>query len=173
MNIMTMLYLFLSLFASSLLLVTPCVIVKEQIEDSEDPPSFKVNQTISEFSDPKTIEAPWSNVEFPLEEAQHDVDTCRKVSMYVNFTEIGLADKIIAPRGFYTFQCEGNCLTPREKISDRLAIMALLKKKKGISDVACCVPTKLTPISALLFDKNGNIVLRKIDDMVVKECGCM
>lgn len=168
-----MLYLFLSLFASSLLLATPFVIEKEEIEDSEEPPFFKVNQTISESPDPNTIEAPWSNVEFPLVEAEHDVDTCRKVSMYVNFTEIGLADKVIAPRGFYTFQCEGNCLTPRKKISNRLAIMALLKKKKGISDVACCVPTKLTPISALVVDENGNVVLRKLDDMVVKECGCM
>jgi growth differentiation factor 1/3 len=52
--------------------------------------------------------------------------------------------------------------------------MALLEKKTGIKidDKACCVPTKLGPISTLFFEKNGNVVLKKFDDMVVEECGC-
>ena len=52
--------------------------------------------------------------------------------------------------------------------------MVLLKQKKGIeiNDEACCVPTKLAPISALVFEKNGHTVLKKFDDMVVEECGC-
>ena len=168
-----MLYLFLSLFASSLLLVTPFVIEKEQIGDSEEPPFIKVNQTTSESPDASTIEVPGSNVESPFEEAEHDVDTCRKVSMYVSFTEIGLADEIISPRGFDAFQCEGSCSSAQRKtFPNRLALMALLKKKKGINDVACCVPTKLAPISALVIEKNNHVALKKFDNMVVEECGC-
>jgi len=170
---MTMLYLFLPLFASSLLLVTPFVIEKEQIRDSEEPPFIKVNQTTSESPDPSTIEVPGSNVEFPFEEAEHDVDTCRKVSMYVRFTEIGLGDEIISPRGFDAFQCEGSCSSAqRKKFPNRLALMALLKKQKGINGAACCVPTKLAPISALVIEKNNHVALKKFDNMVVEECGC-
>lgn len=152
--------------------MTPFVIEKEQIGDSEEPPFIKVNQATSESPDPSTIEVPGSNVEFPFEEAEHDVDTCRKVSMYVSFTEIGLADEIISPRGFDAFQCEGSCSSAqRKKFPNRLALMALLEKKKGINGVACCVPTKLAPITFLVFH-NGSVALRKFDDMVVKECGC-
>ena len=191
---MMMLSLFLSLLASRLLLVTPFVIDKEQVENIEEPPSLEVNKT----TDPKTPEAPWTNVEFPLAaeaeqaeqaeqaefpfaeaeqagQAEHDVDTCRKVSMYVNISELALSDEIIAPRGFDAFQCKGKCSsTQRKKFPNRLALMTLLQKKKGveIDDEACCVPTKLAPISALVFEKNGHIVLKKLDDLVVEECGC-
>ena len=174
-NIMMMLSLFLWLFASRLLLVTPFVIEKEQVQNSEEPPSLEVNKTISEFPDPTTTEAPWTNVEFPLAEAEHDVDTCRKVSMYISFPELGLSDEIITPWRFDAYQCKGKCSsTQRKKFPNRSALMALLEKKKGIEidDEACCVPTKLAPISALVFEKNGHIVLKKFDDLIVEECGC-
>ena len=170
MNIMTKLYLFLSRFASQLLLVTPCVIEKEQAENREEPPSLEVNKT----TNPKAPEAPWSEVHFPLEEAEHAGGSCRKVDMYVSFAEIGLSDYIIAPEGFDAFQCKGNCSSAqRKKFPNRWALVALLKEKKGIEidDEVCCVPTKLAPISALVFE-NGNTVLKMFDDMVVEECGC-
>ena len=170
-----MLYLFLSLFVSHLLLVTPFVIEQKQVENREEPPSLPVNKTISESPDPKTTEAPWTDVEFPLEEAEHDVDTCRKVGMYVSFAELALSDEIITPWGFDAFQCKGKCSsTQRKKFPNRSTVMALLEKKKGIEidDEACCVPTKLAPISALVLEKNGHIVLKKFDDLVVEECGC-
>ena len=173
---MTMLNLFVTLFASQCILVTPCAIEKEQVENREEPPSLEVNRnTISESPEPKTPEAPWTNVRLPLEEAEHDVGTCRKVGMYVSFADIGLSDEIIAPDGFDAFRCKGKCSsTQRKKFSNRSAIMALLGEKKGIKidDEACCVPTKLAPISTLVFEKNGHIVLRKFDDLVVEECGC-
>ncbi|XP_020614109.1 embryonic growth/differentiation factor 1-like [Orbicella faveolata] len=170
-----MLYLFLSLFVSHLLLVTPFVIEQKQVENREEPPSLPVNKTISESPDPKTTEAPWTNVEFPLEEAENDFGTCRKVGMYVSFAELGLSNEIIAPDGFNAYQCKGKCSsTQQKKFPNRSAIMALLEKKKGIEgdDEACCVPTKLSPISVIVYERNGHIVLRKFDDMVVEECGC-
>ena len=172
---MMMLSLFLSLFASQLLLVTPFVIEKEKVENREEPTFLDANKTMSESPHPKTTEAPWTNVKFPLGEAEHDVDTCRKVSMYVNFTELALSHEIITPWGFDAFQCKGRCSsTQRKKFPNRSAIMALLEKKKGIEIdyEACCVPTKLAPISALVFDKNGHIALKTFDDIVVEECGC-
>ena len=168
---MMMLSLFLSLFTSWSLLVTPFVIEKEQVQNREELPPLEVNTT----TDPNTPEAPWTNVEFPLVEDEQDVDTCRKVGMYISFPELGLSDEIITPWGFNAFQCKGKCSsTQRKKFPNRSALMTMLKKKKGIEidDGACCVPTKLAPISALVLEKNGHIVLKKFDDMVVEECGC-
>lgn len=176
-KIMTMLYLFVSLFTSQLLLVTPCAITeKEKVEHREETEVLDVYKTILESPDPKTGEAPWTNVNFTLGKGQHDVDTCRKVGMYVSFQSLGLSDKIIAPGGFSAHFCKGKCSSSqRKKFPNRSTLMALLEKKKGIKvddDEACCVPTKLGPISVLLFDGNDNIVLQKFDDMVVEECGC-
>ena len=175
---MTELYLFLSLFASQLLLVTPCAIKKEQEENREENPLFHVNKTISESPDPKTVVAPWTNVDFTraLGKGQHYVDTCRKVGIYVSFKRLGLSDEIIAPEGFTAFYCKGKCSsTQQEKFPNRSPLMALVEEKKGIkvNDEVCCVPTKLGPFTVLLFDKNNNeVVQKKFDDMVVKECGC-
>ena len=69
MNIMMMLFLFLSLFASQLLFVTPIVIEKEQVENNAEAPSLEVNKSISVSPEPETTEAPLINVDFPLEEA--------------------------------------------------------------------------------------------------------
>ena len=150
--------------------MTPRVIEKKQVENREKPPSLEVNKTTV----PKIPEAPWADVHFPLEEAENHDGTCRKVGMFVSFAEIGLSDDIIAPEGFDAFQCKGKCSsTQRKKFPNRSALVTLLKKKKGIeiNDEACCVPTKLASISALVFE-NGEVLLKTFDDMVVEECGC-
>ena len=176
MKIIMMLYLFVSLFASQLLLVTPCAMTeKEQVERREETQVLEVYKTISESLDLKTGEAPWTNVNFTLGKGHHDVDTCRKVSLFVSFQTLGLSDKIIAPGGFSANFCKGKCSSSqRKKFPNRSTLMALLEKKKGIKvdDAACCVPTKLGPTSVLLLDRNDNIVLQKFDEMVVEECGC-
>ncbi len=51
---MTKLYLFLSLFALQLFLVTPSVIGKYNAENSEELLSLEVNKTVPESTDPKT-----------------------------------------------------------------------------------------------------------------------
>ena len=123
---MMMLYLFLLLFASQLLLVAPYVIEKEQVQNREEPPSLEVNKT----TDPKTSEAPWADVHFPLEEAEHHDGTCRRDGMFVSFAEIGLSDYIIAPEGFDAFHCKGKCSsTQREKFPNRSVLMTLIEKK--------------------------------------------
>lgn len=80
--------------------MTPCVIEKEQAENREETPSLEVTKT----PNPKTPEAPWADVRFPLEEAAQGDGTCRKVDMQVSFAEIGLSDYIIAPESFDAFQ---------------------------------------------------------------------
>ena len=88
-----------------------------------------MNKTISESLDPKTqdLEAPWTDVEFHLVEAEHDVDTCRKVGMYVSFADIGLSDEIIAPDGKVQRQMFVNTA---EKVSQSLGNHGLAKAKE-------------------------------------------
>ena len=173
-----MLYLFVSLFASQLLLVTPCAISeKGKVENRKEAQLLEAYKTISELPIPKTGKAPWKNVGFTPGKGQREVDTCRKVySSYISFKDLGLSEEIIAPVGFNAFQCKGKCSsTQRKKFPNRSSLMALLEKKTGIKvdDEARCVPTKLRPIkSVLLFDKNNKIVVRKFDEVVVEECGC-
>jgi len=52
-------------------------------------------------------------------------------------------------------------------------LKAVVNKKgnKAVID-GCRVPTKLKPISAFNLDKNNDLVVKKFDDLVVKECGC-
>ena len=54
MNIMTMLYLFLLLFASQLFLVTPSVIREEQVENKEEQVLTEVNKTALENTNRNT-----------------------------------------------------------------------------------------------------------------------
>lgn len=174
-NIMMILCLFLSLFASQLFLVTPCAIKTEQVESREEPLSLEVNKTTSQSPNLETAEAPWAYGISTQENTEHENDTCQRVGLYVNFIEVGLSDIIVAPPGFKAYQCKGKCsLTERKKFPNRSPLMALLEEKTGFktADESCCVPTKLGPISLLFMDKNNKVVLRNIDDVVVEECGC-
>jgi len=36
----------------------------------------------------------------------------------------------------------------------------------------CCVPDKLSSITLLYFDENGNVVLKNYPNMTVQKCAC-
>ena len=153
--------------------MTPCVIENEQVENIEEPPVLEAKKTIIESPDPKISEAPWAYSSPEKTEAEND--TCQKVRLYVDLKYLGLSEDIIAPSGFQVNQCKGKCSsTQRKKFPNRSPLMALLERKTGLKmdDEACCVPTKLGPISILYLDKNSKVVQKKFDDMVVEECGC-
>ncbi|KAL9979117.1 hypothetical protein ACROYT_G016730 [Oculina patagonica] len=185
-----MLFLFLSLLASQLFLVTPSVIREEQVENKEEPLSLKVDKTESESTDGNTPQfllpikreimkerkchgkcpgdvQPQDRDTSPGKAALQ-VDACRKVDMFVDFADLGLYDRIIAPASFNAYQCKGKCSPTNHSL-----LKALIEKKNGnkTNGEACCVPTKLRPISLLQMEENGNVVMRNYD-MVVEECGC-
>ena len=173
-NIMTMLYLFLTLFASQLFFVTSSVIPKEVLDREETKPCEE-NRTISVPTDQNTLKTLGANGDIPPENGEHEVNNCRRESLYVDFTAIGLADTIIAPSGFSAFQCKGKCSpTKQKRFLNRALVLDLLEKKKGYKTEGeeCCVPTKLKPITFLAMDERGKIGLQKFENMVVEECGC-
>lgn len=109
--------------------------------------------------------------------AFHRSSVCRRRPMFVNFEDINWHTWIIAPRGYQAYQCVGKCYFPvNEHLSPskHAIIQSMIHAhypKKAVR--ACCVPTKLDPISILYIDEQGVITYKyKYDGMVVAECGC-
>ncbi|KAF4513820.1 UNVERIFIED_CONTAM: hypothetical protein B566_EDAN015883 [Ephemera danica] len=77
----------------------------------------------------------------------------------------------------FAYQCTGKCFYP---VSEHLSptkhaivqtLLHMVAPKK--TPRACCVPTKLQPISVLYVDQHGVLTYRfSFEDMVVAECGC-
>ncbi|XP_006902599.1 PREDICTED: bone morphogenetic protein 10-like [Elephantulus edwardii] len=101
---------------------------------------------------------------------------CKRTSLYIDFKEIGWDSWIIAPPGYEAYECRGVCnyplaehLTPTK----HAIIQALVHLKNSQkASKACCVPTKLEPISILYLDKGVVTYKFKYEGMAVSECGC-
>ena len=101
---------------------------------------------------------------------------CRKHKMYVDFAELSWDSYIIQPVGIQAFYCAGDCSAPLQA-SVNPTIHAILQSnvhsvKPGIVPAPCCVPIKLTGQSFLFITKNGDIVKKDYEKVVVKKCGC-
>ncbi|XP_063244229.1 growth/differentiation factor 2-like [Bacillus rossius redtenbacheri] len=118
-------------------------------------------------------------------------NACRRRPLYVDFAEIEYDSWIVAPSGYevrasrvrtrmccrQAFQCVGKCFFP---VSEHLTptkhaiVQTLLHGvSPGKVSRACCVPTRLEPISVLYLDQRGVLTYRfSFQDMVVAECGC-
>ncbi|XP_038603408.1 bone morphogenetic protein 10 [Tachyglossus aculeatus] len=101
---------------------------------------------------------------------------CKRVPLYVDFKEIGWDSWIIAPPGYDAFECRGHCSYPlAEHVTPtKHAIIQSLVHLKNPQKAAkaCCVPTKLDPISILYLDKGVVTYKFKYEGMAVAECGC-
>ncbi|XP_005802222.1 bone morphogenetic protein 10 [Xiphophorus maculatus] len=102
---------------------------------------------------------------------------CKKQSLYVEFKDIGWDSWILAPTGYDAFECAGVCSYPLTKhvTPTKHAIVQTLVNIHSPQKAAraCCVPTKLDPISLLYLDDTGVVTYKyKYEGMVVAECGC-
>lgn len=101
---------------------------------------------------------------------------CQRTPLYIDFKEIGWDSWIIAPPGYDAYECRGVCNYPLIEhltTTKHAIIQALvhLKNSQKASE-ACCVPTKLEPISILYLDKGVVTYKFKYEGMAVSECGC-
>lgn len=102
---------------------------------------------------------------------------CKKESLYVEFKDIGWDSWILAPTGYDAYECSGICSFPLTKhvTPTKHAIVQTLVNINSPQRAAraCCVPTKLDPISLLYLDDTGVVTYKyKFEGMVVAECGC-
>lgn len=103
-------------------------------------------------------------------------EPCKRTPLSVEFKDIGWDTWIIQPLGYEAFECNGVCnppLTSEVSPTKHAIVQTLLSvKNPDRASRACCVPTKLEPIS-ILFLENGVITFNhKYEGMVVAECGC-
>lgn len=104
------------------------------------------------------------------------VGDCEKQALYVTFKDLKWHEWIIAPTGFHAFYCSGDCsfpLNPMKSPTNHAIVQTLvnLVHPKRVPR-ACCVPTKLGPISVLYYTADTNVKLSKYSNMVAKSCGC-
>ncbi|XP_024113555.1 bone morphogenetic protein 10-like [Oryzias melastigma] len=102
--------------------------------------------------------------------------SCRRTPLFVDFKDIGWDSWIIQPLGYEAYKCNGVCnppMTSEVSPTNHAIVQTLLSlHSPDRTSRACCVPTKLEPIS-LLYHDNGVITFNhKYEGMVVAECGC-
>ncbi|KAK7133928.1 hypothetical protein R3I94_015699 [Phoxinus phoxinus] len=106
---------------------------------------------------------------------QHQRTNCRRHALYVDFSDVGWNEWIVAPPGYHAFYCHGECPFP---LSDHLnstnhaIVQTLVNSVNSNIPRACCVPTELSPISLLYLDEYEKVILKNYQDMVVEGCGC-
>ncbi|XP_032642708.1 bone morphogenetic protein 10 [Chelonoidis abingdonii] len=101
---------------------------------------------------------------------------CKRTSLYIDFKEIGWDSWIIAPTGYEAYECRGVCsypLTEHVTPTKHAIVQTLVHlKNPQKASKACCVPTKLDPISILYLDAGVVTYKFKYEGMAVSECGC-
>ncbi|XP_060235623.1 bone morphogenetic protein 8B [Meriones unguiculatus] len=106
----------------------------------------------------------------------HGREVCSRHELYVSFRELGWLNSVIAPQGYSAYYCEGECIYPLNSCmnsTNHATMQALVHlMKPEVVPKVCCVPTELSAISLLYYDRNNNVILRRERNMVVQACGC-
>lgn len=100
---------------------------------------------------------------------------CRRHALAVDFSDVGWNDWIVAPRGYDSFYCGGECPYPITKHlngTNHAIVQTIMKGVNPKVPNVCCIPTSLTPINMLYMDASDKVVLKKYKEMVVEGCGC-
>ncbi|CAK8678307.1 uncharacterized protein LOC143445725 [Clavelina lepadiformis] len=152
----------------------------EQSEDSQKPTQqvpIVNNRLFSENINTQQLAGTKSNA------TQHNrsiravrSNVCQRLSMWVDFEDLGWDDWIIAPRAFQAYRCAGECPFPLGSSlngTNHAMLMTMMNSVDPMdSPRPCCVPTKLSSVTLLYLDNADNVVLRQYEDMVIESCGC-
>ncbi|CAG2115159.1 unnamed protein product [Medioppia subpectinata] len=119
--------------------------------------------------------------------SSHVPNVCNGRQISIDFESIGWSSSIIFPKGFTTYLCEGKCVKRTDKRSSTKSDTSLTsvghlrpfysmtdrrRIKKRSEDTLCCIANELNALDVLYFDDRGNVVLKRIDDLLVGSCGC-
>nr|XP_056707407.1 bone morphogenetic protein 4 [Euleptes europaea] len=100
---------------------------------------------------------------------------CRRHALYVDFSDVGWNDWIVAPPGYQAYYCQGDCpfpLADHLNSTNHAIVQTLVNSVNASIPKACCVPTELSAISMLYLDEYDKVVLKNYQEMVVEGCGC-
>uniref|UniRef100_A0A1I8B7W6 TGF_BETA_2 domain-containing protein n=1 Tax=Meloidogyne hapla TaxID=6305 RepID=A0A1I8B7W6_MELHA len=115
------------------------------------------------------------------------IKKCSRHNLTIDIRELGLNERIIAPKTFETGYCAGSCEYPLDKSlrpSNHAIFQSLIVKLQSITNnnittkiektpSVCCAPDKFDSLTMLYFNENGNLVLKNFPRMIVLKCGCI
>lgn len=103
-------------------------------------------------------------------------ESCQRKPLYVDFSNVGWSDWIVAPTGYDAYYCHGECQFPfadHLNTTNHAVVQTLVNSiNSDLAPKACCIPTQLKPISMLYLDDQNKVVLKSYQDMEVVGCGC-
>lgn len=103
-------------------------------------------------------------------------ELCQRKPLYVDFSNVGWSDWIVAPGGYDAYYCHGECHFPfadHLNTTNHAVVQTLVNSiNSDLAPKACCIPTQLKPISMLYLDDQNKVVLKSYQDMEVVGCGC-
>ena len=108
----------------------------------------------------------------------NDVESnCKRRYMFVNFTELGLSQVILAPDGYVAWFCKGPCMHPlgaHMNATTHATLQSLMHlMQPGLVPSPCCSPTSLSGLSMLVKShEDDTFTVKVLKDMVVDSCGC-
>ena len=79
--------------------------------------------------------------------------SCCSRPIFLTFEELSW-NWVLSPKGFWTNKCMGNC-------------------KKTTPHNNCCVPKELSSITLFYHDADYNLYRKKVENIIVKDCGCI
>ncbi|KAH9496873.1 hypothetical protein Btru_010052 [Bulinus truncatus] len=97
---------------------------------------------------------------------------CCRYPLYVSFAEFGWS-WIIAPTHVQADYCSGECRMTMQDNTPYSWVNQQVPRSGGGSGGSCCSPTKMLALPLLYFDEQGNILYQILQNMKVKQCGCM
>ncbi|XP_055362399.1 bone morphogenetic protein 2b [Betta splendens] len=106
---------------------------------------------------------------------KHIHKSCKRHALYVDFSDVGWNEWIVAPPGYHAYYCHGECpfpLADHLNSTNHAIVQTLVNSVNANIPRACCVPTDLSPISLLYLDEYEKVILKNYQDMVVEGCGC-
>lgn len=150
--------------------------VSTEWTNKKNPPVMVVYSDDPRAPKPKTERGRKPNTR-PQQQGHHrNRDPCRRQNLYVDFSDVGWNDWIVAPPGYQAFYCAGQChfpLSDHLNVTNHALVQTLVNNvNKGAVPQVCCIPTELSPISLLYIDEHEKVVLKNYQDMVVEGCGC-
>lgn len=100
---------------------------------------------------------------------------CKLKKFYVDFKEIEINERIVAPDGYDMFFCQGLCTYPLDDIvtTNHAVLQSLFHLyDSSAAPEPCCVPGNWKSLNLLYFEDDGSIAMKMHDKMVATSCVC-
>lgn len=102
---------------------------------------------------------------------------CNKKQFTIDFNELGWNQVIIEPKYLNSFYCSGSCDLPLDDNSKPTSYAILISlasrlKRFNYLPKVCCKPDRLASKMFLFVDELDNVVIKKVNDIIVESCSC-